>query len=121
MPDPVVPYIYKARVDKVVDGDTLQITLDLGLRLSTVQRVRLLGVNTPEVHAPEPEAREAALRAKAFTAAELEGKDVLVRTEKDDAFGRWLAVVYVDGQEWNTKLLDHGLAVPYERKRPAKA
>ena len=42
-------YTYKAHVDRVVDGDTFDVTVDLGFRITTYQRLRLAGVETPEV------------------------------------------------------------------------
>lgn len=93
------PYTYKATITSVTDGDTISAVVDLGFRMTTEQRLRLLGVNTPELHAQDPDERRRAQEAKAFTEAALKGKDVLIRTEKADAFGRYLAIVYVDGAE----------------------
>lgn len=101
---------YKATVVNVVDGDTIDATIRIGFLLTTTQRLRFLGVNCPEVHGPT---RSAGLAAAEFTRQSLLGKDVVVHTEKDDVFGRWLAVVYVDGASFNQRLLDEGFAVPF--------
>jgi micrococcal nuclease len=51
-------YRYKARCWRVVDGDTLDLEIDLGMRFSSRQRVRLLGLNTPEVHGVKKDSEE---------------------------------------------------------------
>lgn len=94
-------FSYPARAIHVVDGDTIDVILDLGLRLTSTQRLRLLGVNTPELHSKDLETRTAALAAKQFTTdmlASWQPHDadpwpLLVATSKADAFGRWLADV----------------------------
>lgn len=105
-------YNYKARVSNVVDGDTCDVTLRLGLFLTATLRLRLLGVNSPEMHGAT---HAAGLAAKEFAERELLGKDVFIHTEKDDAFGRWLAIVYVDGdgESFNDRLIRGGFAVPF--------
>lgn len=81
-------YIFKAKVLRVIDGDTLEMRIDLGFHTHTVRKVRLLGVDTPErgqVNYNE---------AKAFTTGTVLGKDVYVQTYKADVFGRYLADVW---------------------------
>ncbi|MCO4326135.1 thermonuclease family protein [Staphylococcus agnetis] len=81
-------YIFKAKVLRVVDGDTLEMRIDLGFHTHTVRKVRLLGVDTPErgqVNYNE---------AKAFTTSTVLGKDVYVQTYQADAFGRYLGDVW---------------------------
>ncbi|NJH82525.1 thermonuclease family protein [Staphylococcus hyicus] len=81
-------YIFKAKVLRVIDGDTLVIDLDMGFETHTIKRVRLLGVDTPErgqVNYNE---------AKAFTTSTVLGKDVYVQTYQSDVFGRYLADVW---------------------------
>lgn len=97
-------YIFKAKVLRVIDGDTLVIDLDMGFETHTIKRVRLLGVDTPErgqVNYNE---------AKEFTTGTVLGKDVYVQTYKADAFGRYLADVwYREGD--NEYRLSHELTV----------
>ncbi|WP_419791404.1 thermonuclease family protein [Staphylococcus chromogenes] len=97
-------YIFKARVLRVIDGDTLEMRIDLGFHTHTVRKVRLLGVDTPErgqVNYNE---------AKAFTTGTVLGKNVYVQTYKADSFGRYLADVwYREGD--NEYRLSHELTV----------
>jgi micrococcal nuclease len=103
-------YEYQGKVINVVDGDTLDIEVDLGFLLHATHRLRLLGVNCPEVHGPT---RAAGLMAAGYTRNALLGKTVRIRTAKADDFGRWLAQVYLDGLDFNADLIAKGLAVPY--------
>ena len=48
-----VHYIHKAHIDRVIDGDTSDVTVHLGFRITTYQRLRLVGVDTPETQGPE--------------------------------------------------------------------
>jgi micrococcal nuclease len=92
-------YIFRAKSTHVVDGDTIDVELDLGFNLSTVQRLRFWGVNTPEKHSKNPHERERAYAAMEFTAQMVEGKELLVQTYKTDVFGRYLAKVFVPQEE----------------------
>ncbi|UXU56827.1 thermonuclease family protein [Staphylococcus agnetis] len=97
-------YIFKAKVLRVIDGDTLVIDLDMGFETHTIKRVRLLGVDTPERGKPGYN------EAKAFTTQVVLDNDVYVQTYQSDAFGRYLADVWyrVDDNEYR---LSHELSV----------
>lgn len=87
-------YDYRVvEVLRVVDGDTLDLRLDLGFHLHTALRFRLLGVDTPERGQPGwAEAGEWVRRW--LDDARDAGHEVRVMTAKADSFGRWLATVY---------------------------
>lgn len=103
-------FIRKARVFNIVDGDTLDGFVDLGYRVWTEQRFRLLDVNTPE------RGVLGYSEAKQFVIERLLNKEVMIQSVKDDSFGRWLATVYIDGTTINLELLEYGFAIPYVRK-----
>lgn len=111
-------WAYRAQLVRVIDGDTLDVTIDQGLHTHRTERVRLLGVNTPETKGPT---RPAGLAAAAFVTDWLatvpfdEDWPLIVRTERDDAFGRWLARVWRvnDGRCLNDDLLAAGHAIPF--------
>lgn len=86
-------YVYKAKVVKVVDGDTLDLDVDLGLRVRTQIRVRLLDVDAPERGDPRGRSLTQLLQVMLPV-----GSEVQVQTFKDpkDKFGRWLAKVSHD-------------------------
>lgn len=85
-------YEYKAKIINVVDGDTFDLDVDLGFHIGHKIRVRLLGIDTPEIRGNKE--KELGLICKKF-AENFVGKDVVVKSEKDmdaktDSFGRWL-------------------------------
>lgn len=83
---------YSVSVLRVIDGDTVDLLVDLGFRLQATLRFRLLGVDTPE--RDEPGWSDASL----FTATWLKERagTLRARTYKADSFGRWLADVYAE-------------------------
>lgn len=83
-------YTYNAIVDRWVDGDTVDLFVDLGFRVITHQRFRLLGVDTPERGQPRfKEATECAERACP------PGSAVQFTSIKTDKYGRWLVALPV--------------------------
>ena len=114
----IIFYNYFARVTDIVDGDTLWLDIDLGFELFTRQKVRLRGINTPEL------GTESGAKARAFVARRLASNPlVLVKTYWRDKFNRYLADVYyhatssqdlvAKGVFLNQELLDAGLAIKY--------
>ncbi|MFK7678649.1 thermonuclease family protein [Bacillus sp. Wb] len=104
-------YFYNAECIRVIDGDTAEVNLDVGFNFSTKQKIRFLGVNTPERH------QVGYSEATNYTAQKILGKSLLIRTVEKDSFGRWLADVYYhdDGEfrSLNNELLEKGLAVKF--------
>lgn len=113
-PLPFSPYWYLCReVVKVYDGDTFTLRLTLGFEITFTVQVRLLGIDTPEIRGDE---RERGLEVRDYVRLMLENaQEIIVNTYKDRTgkYGRYLAIVYVDGLNLNLHLLDEGLAEPY--------
>lgn len=109
-----VPYIYKAVVLNVVDGDTVDVRIDLGLHVSVVQRLRLLGINAPETRGAE---REKGLIAKRALTEKVLAKYVVVKTVKDKTgkYGRFLADLFLEGEgiSVNSWMVEQRFAVKY--------
>lgn len=101
---------YKAVVDRVVDGDTICCTLDLGFNIFIKEKFRLAVINAPETSTPEGKG------VKTLVADKLEKKEVVLKVLKQDKYGRWLATVILDGQDFNQWLLDNGHAKLYGEK-----
>ena len=91
---PIVNYTYAARLERVIDGDTAVLRIDLGFDVTTRQHVRLKGYNAPEMH--KSHAMEG-IRAKAELEMLLAGRQLIVTTEIHfpQTFARFLADVYV--------------------------
>lgn len=101
--------LLRATVTREVDGDTVEVSFDDG----RTEKVRLIGVNTPETVHPtrgeEPYGRE----ASNFTKSRLTGQKVLLETdvEERDRYGRLLAYLYLrEGRMFNAVLVDEGYA-----------
>lgn len=112
-------YTYRARCVKVVDGDTLDVVLDQGMHNTRTERLRLLGVNCPEMRG---ESRIEGKEAKSWVERLIWNEvynpgewPLLLRTEKADAFGRYLAHVWrlSDGLYINQAIIDAGHGVVY--------
>lgn len=97
-------------VVRVVDGDTVDLKLDLGFRLTTTQRFRLLGIDTPE--RGEVDGHTATRFVEEWLSAA--PADLTVHTYKTDKYGRWLAEVErASGALLTQELLAAGLAETY--------
>ena len=96
------------RVVRVVDGDTIKARLDDG----RTERVRYIGVDTPESVKPDTPVQCFAKRASHFNAALVAGRDVTLRTDAEERYryGRLLAYVYANGRFVNRELVARGYA-----------
>jgi micrococcal nuclease len=113
-------YQYKAKVLKVLDGDTVDIDLDLGFNIVLAsQRVRMAGIDTPESRTTNSEEKVRGQLSKKKLAEKLPvGSWVKIETQKsnsnDDKFGRILAVfIMEDGTSLNQWMIDNNYAVLY--------
>ena len=88
---------YGAKPLKAIDGDTIDLMVDLGFSIHFKMRVRLYGINTPESRTKDLAEKELGMKAKKFTEDWLTGRDwVFVNTipDKNDKYGRILAKIY---------------------------
>lgn len=113
-------YEYRVRkVHKVVDGDTIDVDIDLGFNVSYYQRVRLAGIDTPESRTRDLAEKELGLEVKKkLTALLASAGDIVIKTEKPDStekYGRILGWLYIDGKEQsvNHALIASGYAWEY--------
>ena len=90
-------YTYNADLVRVVDGDTLDVHIDLGFRVWHSCKVRLLGVNAPEIH--KRAEMEAGKAARLALIKRIDGRRLLVHTTKADDWQRWLGMVWVQGEK----------------------
>lgn len=104
-----LPWIFeRCRVTNVVDGDTCDVEIDLGFLVATRVRVRLLGIDTPERGQPGWAEATERLRELAM------GRTCrLVSFKPNDKYGRFLAVLHVDGENINQSLVASGHAREY--------
>jgi len=110
---------YVKKVTKVVDGDTIDVEIDLGFDISFSSRVRLAGIDTPESRTADKAEKALGLEAKAYLKHAIDSaKSVVIKTEKMDSsekYGRILGWVYLDGdtESINDKMINDGHAWGY--------
>ena len=110
-------YEYSCKVDRVVDGDTIDVVLDLGFDILYRCRVRLYGIDTPESRTRNKDEKVRGKLAGSFLQDAVDkGNKVIIETKLKDSkgkFGRVLGNVIVDGENINQLMIDNYLAVAY--------
>ena len=116
-------YEYKIKLDRVIDGDTIDANIDLGFDVSVKKRIRFMGINTPESRTRDLEEKAKGLAAKDRVCQLLTGCNKIQLTSHGvGKFGRCLGELYldmIDGEEkavlenLNQLLIKEGHAVEY--------
>jgi micrococcal nuclease len=107
------------KVNNVVDGDTIDVEIDLGFDISFSSRVRLAGIDTPESRTKDKAEKILGLEAKEYVKSKIkDAKDVVIKTEKMDSsekYGRILGWLYLDGSKVsvNEQMIADGYAWGY--------
>jgi len=110
---------YRANVDRVVDGDTIDVTLDLGFDIQMKGRIRFHGVNAPESRTRDAVEKEAGLASKRYVEDWISAQEnrVIIQTSLDDRgkFGRILGrILSSEGDCLNDEMVSLGHATPYD-------
>ena len=107
-------YEYRVKeIVRVIDGDTVDVILDLGFGLFKKERVRIAGVDTPEKRTRNLKEKKLGYDATAFAEQWFSEGDITIRTEKDGKYGRMLGWCYKGDECFNHKLIDDGFAWVY--------
>ena len=107
------------KVTNVVDGDTIDVEIDLGFDISFSSRVRLAGIDTPESRTTNKAEKVLGLEAKEYVKSKIkDAKEVVIKTEKMDSsekYGRILGWVFLDGSKVsvNEQMIADGYAWGY--------
>ena len=111
-------------INRVLDGDTIDVTIDLGFDLYKKERVRVAGVDTPEKRTKDLEEKELGIDATNWLKEKLEGAilgddDLIIRTELVGGvgkYGRLLGWLYIgtDNVSLNEQMIDEGYAWSYD-------
>ena len=117
-------YTYKIKLDRVVDGDTIDANIDLGFDIFTKKRIRFMGINTPESRTRDLEEKAKGLAAKDRVKQLLEGaKEITLQSHGVGKYGRCLGELFIDMVDWQEKitlesvnelLIKEGHAVEYD-------
>lgn len=110
---------YVRKVEGVVDGDTIDVLIDLGFDILFASRVRLAGIDTPESRTKDLKEKALGLESKEYLKKALkDAKSVVIKTEKMDSsekYGRILGWVYINGDtiSLNDMMINDGYAWGY--------
>ena len=113
------------KIDKVLDGDTIDVTIDLGFDLYKKERVRIAGVDTPEKRTRDLEEKELGIDATNWLKKKLEdtiagdGDELTIRTELEGGvgkYGRLLGWLYINEEQvsLNEQMITEGYAWAYD-------
>ena len=111
-------YQYKATLDRIIDGDTIDLIIDLGFKITTHQRIRLAEINTPETYNVKKDSEEykKGMASKNYVEKRLaeNNNEVIIETDKlTGKYGRYIGTILLADSEvsLNKELVDEGLAV----------
>jgi micrococcal nuclease len=110
---------YVRKVEGVVDGDTIDVLIDLGFDILFASRVRLAGIDTPESRTKDLAEKALGLESKEYLKKRImAAKNVVIKTEKMDSsekYGRILGWIYLDGEgnSLNIEMIEKGYAWGY--------
>jgi micrococcal nuclease len=110
---------YVRKVENVVDGDTIDVLIDLGFDILFQSRVRLAGIDTPESRTRDLKEKALGLESKEYLKKQLkDAKSIIIKTEKmnsTEKFGRILGWLYINGDtvSVNDHMINDGYAWGY--------
>ena len=107
-------YYYGVEVLRVVDGDTVDVRIDLGFNVWHKCRVRMVGINAPESRTRDLEEKEKGLAAKEWLKERLDGTSVELQSQGTGKYGRVLGEFYIDETNINQEMVEVGHAVAYD-------
>ena len=114
------PYYYIAEVVKVYDGDTCTCVVDLGFKTQVRIKVRLIGIDTPEVRTKDKDEKKKGLETRDWLRERILNKKVLLHTKERGKFGRWLGMIWSLEEDkpelessYNKQLINEGFAKEY--------
>jgi len=108
-------YYYGVEILRVVDGDTVDVRIDLGFDVWHKCRVRLMGINAPESRTRDKEEKVKGLAAKAWLTEQLSNEEhpCELQSHGKGKFGRILGEFFINGININQSMVDNGHAVEY--------
>jgi micrococcal nuclease len=111
-------YQYKIKkINKIIDGDTIDVDIDLGFCITVSYRVRLKDINAAETRTKDLAEKEKGLATKAWIEKELSREgEWIIETTKEDKYGRILGTLYLVGDPvtLNERMLNEGMVEVYQ-------
>ena len=110
-------YQYKIKkINRIIDGDTVDLDIDLGFSITISHRVRLKGIDAAETRTKDLEEKAEGIKARLWLEKELSREgEWIIETNKEDKYGRILGTLYLVGDSVtvNEKMLAEGIVKPY--------
>ena len=107
-------YTYKAKLDRVIDGDTVDANIDLGFDITIHKRIRLAGIDTPESRTRDFEEKARGLASKDKLIELLGDGNFVLESKEVGKYGRVLGTLHIDDMNINDTLVKEGFAVEYD-------
>ena len=107
-------FYYKVEILRVVDGDTVDVRIDLGFNMWHKCRVRLMGINAPESRTRDLEEKAKGFAAKDWLIEELTDAEVEMQSHGTGKYGRVLGTLMINDVDINEKMVDEGHAIWYD-------
>lgn len=99
-------YEYNAKVVRIVDGDTIELDVDVGFRWGFQENFRFSKIDTAEIFRPRNRAeRVHGIEAANWLKSRILGKDILIKTTKDGKYGRWIIDFWLDGVDIQEEMI----------------
>lgn len=106
---------YKAELIRIIDGDTVDVMLDLGFHVWIKKRIRLYGIDAPETRTKDLEEKEEGkLCLSRLEELISQPTEFTVSSHGTDKYGRCLGTIFVEDENINALLISEGLASVYE-------
>tara|TARA_Y100001938_G_scaffold19727_1_gene24734 strand:- start:1376 stop:1708 length:333 start_codon:yes stop_codon:yes gene_type:complete len=109
-------YEYNAKLIRVIDGDTIDASIDLGFNVWIMKRVRLYGIDAPESRTRDLKEKKKGIESKQKL-QELIGTNegnFILKSHGVGKYGRCLGTIYINGCNLNEKLINEGFAKEYK-------
>ncbi len=110
-------YHYKAKVERIIDGDTIDVVIDLGFKITTYQRIRLANINTPETYIVKKDSEEykKGVISRLYVEQRIAANhnEIELQTEKiTEKYGRYIGIIWLADSTTtlNDELVEKGLA-----------
>jgi micrococcal nuclease len=95
-------YCYKAKLNRIIDGDTFVLAIDVGFEITINTHVRVLDLDTPEIFHSSCKAEKIhGFEAKLKASMLLQGKELTILTKKKGKYGRYLADIFIEPEGLN--------------------
>lgn len=114
-------YGHRTKFLKAIDGDTVDVEIDMGFRIFSKQRLRLARIDACEMRSQVPGEKEKAIRARDYIELFFKSHPeapLTIHTEKTDKYGRYVAEVELGEINLSDELLNAGIVMHYPKERP---